>query len=54
MKMRTYTIASCIYYLRPRMEMKGREFSKVGLVHVDVKTLALVNVSSSISSHVNE
>ncbi len=43
-----------IYYLWPCMEMKGCEFSKVGLVHVDVKTLALVNVSSSISSHVNK
>jgi hypothetical protein len=34
--------------------MKGCEFSKVGLMHVNVETLALVNICYSISSHVNK
>lgn len=34
--------------------MQGSKFAKVGLIHMDVKTLTLVNVASTIYRHVNQ
>lgn len=36
------------------MEMQRSQLPKVWLFHVNIKTLALINVASTINSHVNK
>lgn len=41
-------------YPGPSMKMQGCKLSKIWLVHMDVETLTLVNITSTINSHINQ
>lgn len=40
-------------HLWPSIEMQGSQFPKIGLIHMDIQALALINVASTIKGHVN-
>lgn len=44
---------SNLSYLRPSMEVQGGQLPKVWLIHVNIEALALIDVATTISSHVN-
>lgn len=41
-------------YPGPSMKMKGSEFSKIGLIHMDIETLTLIYVATAVYSHIDQ